>query len=91
MYIVIESGRNTNLPAMYTLNSPAIWQHNASEWNNRSRTSAMRFSEHSIPGVNSLNNYVAFPATVCNVCNASVVLADQLKYPLWWDAMKLKM
>ena len=68
---------------------PAILQHNANEWNNRSRTSAMRLSEHLIPGVNSLN-HVAFPATVFNVSCASVALVDQLKYPVWLDAMNLK-
>jgi len=85
----MESGRDTNLPAMYKANSPAIAQHNANEWNNRSRTSAMRLSELLIPGVNSLN-HVAFPATVCDVSCASVALADQLKYRAWWDAMNLK-
>ena len=85
----MESGRDTNLPAMYMANSPVIVQNNANEWNNRSRTSAIRLSETSILGVNSLN-HVAFPATVCNVSCASVALTDPLKYPLWWDAMNLK-
>ena len=40
----MESGRDINLQAVYMANSPAIAQHNANEWNNHSRTSAMRLS-----------------------------------------------
>ena len=70
-------------------NSHAIAYHNADEWNNRITTSAMRLSESSIPGVNSLN-HVAFPATVCNLSCESVASVAPLKYSLWWDAMNLK-
>ena len=84
----MESGQDNNLPAMYMANSPVIAKHYANEWNNH-RTSAIRLSEHSIPGVNSLN-HVAFPATVCNVSCASVASVAPLKYPLLWDAINLK-
>ena len=67
----------------------AIAQHNAKDWKNRSRTSAMRLSEPLIPGVNSLN-HIEFPATVRNVKCAKVALAYPLKYPVRWDAMNLK-
>ena len=46
--------------------SQAIAQHNANEWNNHRTTSAIRLSETSVPGVNSLN-HVEFPAKVCNL------------------------
>ena len=75
--IVMESWRDTNLPAMYMANTPTIAQHNANEWNNRSRTSAIRLSEPSILGVNSLN-HVAFP--VCILSCASVASVAPLKY-----------
>jgi len=50
MFIVIESGRDTDLPARYIAKSLANAQHNANVWNNRSKTSAIRFPEHLIMG-----------------------------------------
>jgi len=71
MYIVIISGRDISLPARYIANSPAIVQLNANECNARSKASAIRFSESSILGENSLN-HVAFHAADCNSSWASV-------------------
>jgi len=70
-------------------NSPAISQHNANEWNNRSKTSEISLSDPTITGVNSLN-HVAFQATVCILSCASVASVAPVKYSLRWDAMNLK-
>jgi len=64
MYIVITSGRNTNLPRIYIVNSPTIVQHNPNKWNANNKASAVRSLEPSTRGENSLS-HVTFPASVC--------------------------
>jgi len=88
MYIVFESGRDTNLPVRYIAHSPAIAQHNANLLNSRSQTSAKRFKEPSILGEYSLN-HVAFPAESCNSSWASVKPVLPLKYSLFREDINL--
>jgi len=86
MYIVIESGRDISLPARYISNSPAIARHNANVWNARSKASAIRFSEPSILGENSLNHVTIRAAA----CNSSVKSVLPLKHSILRDAINLK-
>jgi len=89
MYIVITSGRDTNLPLIYIANLPAIVQHNPNKWNAHNKDSAMRSLGPSTQGENSVS-HVIFPALVCISSCASVKLVLPSKYCLFWESINRK-